>query len=294
MPWLSIVEAVEHILLTQKCTSVEAQRHLKAKIGAGVISVKWADAEGANDIPDPRYLQGTKLKLSGTGLAHDKDAEEYRPLLVLRSEVMAAWQHDKSNAEPSKEVESTKCGAPSNKSENDRLPWMTLVDAEEHIEILQKCDSVEALRQLKEEIGDGFVAVKWEDDPTDNPDVKILKTSEFILTGPGFAPDGKKYRQLLVNRANVFRRWPAPDAGSAGIAVGGTHRKPYGTASEVSIREAAKKIYGKSDSKQPNVEEAWRLIKKELPNAARSKVREILNEPAFKDLRLKAGNQSRR
>jgi hypothetical protein len=292
--WLALNEALGHVRHVQNCTPIEAQRYLKAKIGNGIISVKWADSEGANDIPDPRYLQGTKLKLSGTGLAHDKDAEAYRPLLVLRSEVMAAWQHDKSNAEPSKEVENAKYGAPSNKSENDRLPWMTLVDAEEHIEILQKCDSVEALRQLKEEIGDGIVAVKWEDDPTDNPDVKILKTSEFILTGPGFAPDGKEYRQLLVNRANVFRLWPAPDAGATRIAVGGAHRKPYGTASEVSIREAAKKIYGKSDSKQPNVEEAWRLIKKELPNAARSKVREILNEPAFKDLRLKAGNQSRR
>ena len=67
------------------------------------------------------------------------------------------------------------------------------------------------LRQLKEEIGDGIVAVKWADKPTDNPDVAILKTSEFILTGPGFAPDGKEYRPLLVNRAHVLRYWPAPD-----------------------------------------------------------------------------------
>jgi hypothetical protein len=215
-------------------------------------------------------------------------------LLVLRSAVIAAWQHGKSNTEPSKEVESAKHRVPRDRNGNDRLEWITLVDAEEHIEALQKCDSIEALRQLKEEIGDGIVAVKWADGSTDKPDIKILKTSEFILTGPGFAPDAKEYRPLLVNRANVFRRWPAPDAGSTRIAVGGTHRKPYGTASEVSIREAVRKIYGESHSKPPNVEEAWRLIKKELPNAARSKVREILNEPAFKDLRLRAGNQSRR
>ena len=85
---------------------------------------------------------------------------------------------------------------------------MTLVEAEEHIEVLQECNSFDALQQLKKEIGDGIVAVKWADDPTDNPDVTILKTSEFILTGPGFAPDGKEYRSLLIFRADILRLWP--------------------------------------------------------------------------------------
>ena len=204
--WLALNEALEHIRRVQNCTPIDAQRQLKVHIADGIIPVKWADSEGTNDLPDPRYLQGTKLILSGSGLAHDSDA--YRPLMILRSAVLRTWQHGKGNGNPSKEVESAKHRAPSNKNRNDRLGWITLVDAEEHIEVLQKCDSVEALRQLKAEIGDGIVAVKWADNPTDNPDVTILKTTEFILTGPGFAPDGKEYRPLLIFRADILRLWP--------------------------------------------------------------------------------------
>ena len=82
MSWLSLVEALEHICRMQKCTQAEAQRHLKAKIGARIIPVKWADSEGVNDIPDPRYLQGTKFIVSGRGLAHDQNTDSHRPLLV--------------------------------------------------------------------------------------------------------------------------------------------------------------------------------------------------------------------
>ena len=205
--WLTLNDALAHIRDAQNCTSVEAQRQLKAKIGALIIPVKWADPEG-EDKPDPRYLQGTKFKLSGPGFGHDK--HEYRQLMVLRSAVIAVWQRGKSKAEPSKEVKSSKRGARRNKHEDDRLRWMTLVEAEEHIEVVQNCDSVEALQQLKTEIGDGVVAVKWADGPMDNPDVTILKTSEFILTGPGFAPDGKEYRPLLIFRADILRLWPEP------------------------------------------------------------------------------------
>ena len=211
MRWFSLIETLDHIGLTQKCTSVEAQRNLKAKIGLGIIPVKWADAEGANDSPDPRYLQGTKLRLSGAGLAHDKDSDAYRPLLALRSAVLAACQHAKGGAEPSKEVVRAKQPAPNNKHENEQMEWMTLVEAEEHIEVLQKCDSFEALRQLKEEIGDGMVAMKWADgatNRTEKPNVSILKDSQMIPAGPGFALDGKEYRPLMILRADVLRLWP--------------------------------------------------------------------------------------
>jgi hypothetical protein len=177
---------------------------------------------------------------------------------------------------------------------------------------LQKCDSVEALRQLKEEIGDGIVAVKWADDLTDKANVTILKTSEFILFGPGLAPDGKELRELLVNRAHVLRYWPAPDDCNMlrPVSVRRAHsirqvpkhqktatklrNKPHGKASEASIREAARRIYSESHSKPPNIEEAWRLIKNILPNASRGPVRAVLGEPEFDKQRLKAGNQSSR
>jgi hypothetical protein len=204
--WMTLKETVGQIQTLENCGCVAAQRRLKATIGAGIIPVKWADSEGAKDIPDPRYLQGTKLILSGTGLAHDSYA--YRPLMVLRSAFLSIWQHGKSNLNPSKEVEISKHDATSDKHENEQAEWMTLVEAEEHIEVLQDCDSVEALRQLKEEIGDGIVAVKWADESTEIPDVRILKYSEMILTGPGFAHNGKIYEQLLVNRSDILRIWP--------------------------------------------------------------------------------------
>jgi hypothetical protein len=204
--WMTLKETVGQIQTLEHCGSVAAQRRLKATIGSGIIPVKWADSEGAKDIPDPRYLQGTKLILSGTGLAHDSHA--YRPLMVLRSAFLRTWQHGKSNFNPSKEVEVAKHDATSDKHENEQAEWITLVEAEEHIEVLQDCDSVEALRQLKEEIGDGIIAVKWADESTKIPDVRILKYSEMILTGPGFAHNGKIYEQLLVNRSDILRIWP--------------------------------------------------------------------------------------
>jgi hypothetical protein len=208
MRWLRLNDALKHITSTTKCTSVEAQRHLKARIGAGTIPVKWGDSAGANDIPDPRYLQGTKLNRSGTGLAHDKYS--YRPLMVLQSVLQTAWQNGvlKSSVELSKEFESAAPILPGDENENDGSRWMTLVSAEEHIEALQNCDSVEALRQLKEEIGDGIVKVRWADDQMGKPDVAALKASQFILCGSGLAPGGTGLQPLLVNSEDILRLWP--------------------------------------------------------------------------------------
>lgn len=219
--WLILNEALEHIRRVQNCTPIEAQRQLKVHIADRTISVKWADSEGANDIPNPKYLQGTKFKVnledstfvvSGLmpGLAQDDFTEKYRPLLVLREAVLKAWPDGTRTVKPKlqKELENKKPVLARTKNENDRLRWMTLVEAEEHIEVLQNCDSVQALHRLKEEIGDGTVAVKWGDDPTDKPDVMILKISEFMLVGQGFAPRGKEYQPLLINRADILRLWP--------------------------------------------------------------------------------------
>ena len=38
---------------------------------------------------------------------------------------------------------------------------MSLVEAAEHIQIVEGCDSMEALRQLKSEMGDGTVKIRW-------------------------------------------------------------------------------------------------------------------------------------
>lgn len=221
--WLTLNAALEHIRTVQNCTPIEVQRQLKVHIADGTIPVKWADSEGANDIPKPKYLQGTKLKVnlegssfvasdSKPGSAHDEFLETYRPLLVWRDAVFTIWpdgtRTDKQKLQ--KTLESQKPVAARTENENEQMEWITLVDAEEHIEVLQKCDSVEALRQLKEEIGDGIVAVKWADESTDKPDVTILKTLRFILRGAGIVRYDNEYRPLLILRADILRLWPDP------------------------------------------------------------------------------------
>jgi hypothetical protein len=130
--------------------------------------------------------------------------------MVLHSALLTAWQNKmlKGNAELSKEFESAAPALLGDWNDNDESRWMTLVSAEEHIEVLQNCDSVEALRQLKEEIGDGIVRVQWADDPVDKPNVAALRGSQFILFGSGLAPDSKGLRPLLVNSEDILRLWP--------------------------------------------------------------------------------------
>jgi hypothetical protein len=208
MRWLHLNDALKHITSTTTCTLVEAQRYLKSQIGAGTVPAKWSDSAGTNYTLDPGHLQGTKFNLSGPGLAYDKHA--YRPLMVLHSALLTAWQNKilKSNADLSKEFESAAPDLLGDWNEIDGSRWMTLVSAEEHIEVSQNCDSVEALQQLKEEIGDGVVKVRWADGPLSKPDVAALKASQFILFGSGLAPDGTELRPLLVNSEDILRLWP--------------------------------------------------------------------------------------
>jgi hypothetical protein len=65
-------------------------------------------------------------------------------------------------------------------------------------------------------------------------------------------------------------------------------------ASKEQIREVANKIYADSVNDRPNMNEAWDLIKKELPNARRARVREVLREDAFANQRRSVGESIRR
>ena len=88
--WMSLVEAVEHIRISQPCDSIEALRQLKREIRDGLVRLQWEDTEGPKDCPDPEYLQESQLLLIGTGWAPDKDSG-YRALLVDRSDVEKLW-----------------------------------------------------------------------------------------------------------------------------------------------------------------------------------------------------------
>jgi hypothetical protein len=161
---------------------------------------------------------------------------------------------------------------------------MTLVEAIEHIRMSEACDSPEALRQLKNEIGDGMTPIRWADSegPQDRPDGKRLSTSQLLLIGTGIAPDEHVgYRTLLVGRSAVQRLWPLP-----------SEALPRLPASKEEIREKCRALFAEWAGDPPNLNETWDLLKSEL-NASRTRLFEVLIEPEFAK-RLPAGKHPKR
>jgi hypothetical protein len=304
--WITLVEALGHIQATAKCSSVSAQVQLKQEIGAGVIPVKWANARGPRDAPAIHDLARSQLVLSEPGMVLNAGA--LRVLLLLRHAVCSStWPRPKGTTV--KVFETVKTSQPSS-SEKDSARWMTLVEAIEHICILEDCDSMEALRQFKEEIADGMVPVRWTDSegPNDNPDHKRLSDSQLLLIGFGVAPDVDDeetfYRPLLVERSAVKRLWQLPGndfempasepPGKKATSRPESVKLKRPPADEEEIRVAVRKVYDEAreaSREPPNIEQAWQLIPRKL-NARRKIVRKILHEPQFANLRRNAGKQS--
>ena len=254
------MEALKHIesvfnvcSISANVNSVSAQVALKKKIGLDELPVKWADARGPRDIPGIQKLALSQLVLSTPGLA--PDCMSLRPLLVLRSAVLAAWPL--GGNETDLVHESSQVGS------CQTAQWMSLVEAAEHIRIVEDCDSIEALAQLKKEIGDGMVPVQWEDsqEPKDCPDPQHMKASQLLLFGTGFVPDNddEYYRPLLVERSAVQRLWPLssnPTKGSA--SIGSTlatqpKKSPRQKVDDDQILSAAREIY-RADSTSQRIE----------------------------------------
>ena len=101
---------------------------------------------------------------------------------------------------------------------------------------------------------------------------------------------------------NYLGKSPATDAvmqsdtrgGSRQAASDISSRRSSLPASEKQIREVANKIYADPVNDRPNMNEAWDLIKKELPNARRARVWEVLREDAFATQRRLRGTKANR
>ena len=87
---------------------------------------------------------------------------------------------------------------------------MTLLEALEHIQSSEKCNSVAAQVDLKHRIGQRVIPIKWADleGPDDKPDVSKLQRSQLVLSGTGLAPGHSSLRPLLVLRHAVHATWP--------------------------------------------------------------------------------------
>jgi hypothetical protein len=300
---MTLIEALEYIQSAETCDAVLAQVYLKRGIGQRVISVKWGDSSGPNDKPDVTKLQYSQLVLSRPGLA--PSGTSLRSLLVFRSAVHATWPSMTSEtATPLEGNPKAMNRSAQEEAKGTYERWMSLVEASEHIRISQRdCDSVDAMRQLKQEIRDGLVRVRWEDSegPEDCPDPEYLQTSQLLLVGTGLAPDKVEeiYRPLLVERSAVRELWRLSNErrkGSRQIVSdsAGQQRRMLKPASQAEIRQALRKIYADPNSNRPNVNEAYKLLKRSLPNARKGVAMPILGEPEFKVQRRPSGNQPER
>jgi hypothetical protein len=288
---MSLNEALKHINSILNAGSVSAQVALKEKIGAGEIPVKWADSEPPRDTPDIRELAVSQLILLEPGFA--SDGWSYRPLLMLRSAVHSAWPSGKSRSSP---LIKGPQSIPSQVA-----PWATLVEAVDHIRVVEDCDSIEALKQLKTEIGDGTVPVRWRNssDAEGLPDTKYLRQAELLLVCTGFAPDivERKYRALLVERSSLQEVWPLREQRREDAdrrdsqSTDQQHRLRQPPASQAQIREALRRIYADPTNNRPNVNRAWVLLKTVLPTARKSLAHPIIREPEFANQRRNPGRQ---
>ena len=62
---------------------------------------------------------------------------------------------------------------------------------------------------------------------------------------------------------------------------------------KATIRKALRRIYEEAGENPPNVNRAWDLVKVLLPNATRSRVREVLREAEFAQRRHGPGRKAR-
>jgi hypothetical protein len=303
--WMTLVEALGHIQSTKQCCSVSAQVQLKNEIRRCLVPVKWADSKGPKDVPNVRVVARSQLVLSGPGLA--PSGVSLRPLLVLRAAVLSIWRRPggETIAAPNG-VQAPMRGLTEDEweqqeEEENYDQWMNLVEAIEHIRMLYDCESVEALWELKGEIGDGMVGVRWTDStgPDDNPDGKRLAASQLLLIGMGIAPDEDggegTYRPLLVERFAVQKLWPLAPNKPKSDSVSDLAESKKSRASDEEIRIALREVYREvkeAGNKPPNINEAWDRLRLKLRNTRREQVRKILHEPAFASLRRDAGKQS--
>jgi hypothetical protein len=65
-----------------------------------------------------------------------------------------------------------------------------------------------------------------------------------------------------------------------------------GSARKGAIREVLRKIFDEAGDNPSNMNRAWDLLKVRLPDARRSRVREVLREPEFATRRRRPGRKA--
>ena len=156
---MTLRETLQYIEEVENCDCVLAQVHLKHGIGQEAIPVKWADTKGPNDKPDVAELRRSQLVLSEGGRV--LSGLRLRRLLVFRPAVHETWPRTTTARAVSSEVNSNTTDHSARAANEKFEQWMSLVEATEHIRLSQRCNSIEALRQLKREMCDGMVRVRW-------------------------------------------------------------------------------------------------------------------------------------
>jgi hypothetical protein len=292
--WISLKDALDRIQSLEDCSVLVAQVLLKRCIGEGHIPVKWDGLTGRTSRPDIEFLSRSQFVLLGSG--HALRSNSLCALLVLHSAINR-WSEIAARAFD----EHSPCLPKKGKFKEASQRWMSLVQATEHVRMVEGGDSVTALIALKREIKDGMLEVGWDDTKgkRDRPDPKYLHNSQLLLIGTGLAPDrdDEVYRPLSVARSDVSRIWPMPERRDKGSTIDceilgdENHESQRRPASEAQIRNMLRGIYSDPQSNRPNVNKAWTILKKQLPNASKSQAMKVLKEEEFASRRRPPGNQ---
>jgi hypothetical protein len=209
------------------------------------------------------------------------------------------------------------------KSERELPLWMTLSEAARHIHLVDECNFIEALRQLRMGLGDGDIPARWAADPPPSlpgffqvgfeplfapdpvpTDALYWNAVLIFLDGDGHVIDQSVYadeksapprpRRLFLLRSKINALWPIQSEphGATHQAKTNVRKTAKQHASKEQIREAARELYrSEVGKKPPNSEQAERLIRDRVPGATRPKIRLVLREEEFDKLRWRRGQR---
>jgi hypothetical protein len=166
--------------------------------------------------------------------------------------------------------------------------------------IAEACKAGTLVSAVRAKEGGEFIRLEAHCWNTENLTVRFFRC-DMTLSSPFEKRQSHRSHWIYVTRDSLDKylgKSPATDAvmqsdSSHEPASDTSSRRSLLPASKTQIRKVANKIYADPVNDRPNVIKAWELIKKELPDAKRDRVLEVIKESAFASQRRPAGNQSK-
>jgi hypothetical protein len=194
--------------------------------------------------------------------------------------------------------------------------WHSLEDAVAYIAAATNTNYAEALRKLRSALAAGRVAARWGDAESqdghrpgnavfwENVSIRMANGGEVLhqkYRKELIKSDGEysvrqdqevRWRPLLIAAGDLRRLWPLAEVmigSNADVSESRSSALPRRRTSKSEIHEVAREVYTARAANPPNMIEAPNLIRERLPAASRQRIREVLREPEFANLRRPSG-----